>query len=126
MSDPASKDEGHGSRAAGFLFLMVTSVGWGVNWLLGIFGISLAGPAAGFLEAAIYFIVAAVVLMISARILSGFVVSGFVGALIAALAIAVVNWVIAWLLGLFGITVPTVDRAVPAIQPLAELLAKLV
>ena len=32
MSDPASKDEGHGSRAAGFLFLMVTSVGWGVNW----------------------------------------------------------------------------------------------
>jgi probable blue pigment (indigoidine) exporter len=32
MSNPSGKGEGHSSRAAGFLFLMVTSVGWGVNW----------------------------------------------------------------------------------------------
>lgn len=32
MTGPDHKPDGQGSRAAGFAFLMVTSIGWGVNW----------------------------------------------------------------------------------------------
>jgi putative membrane protein len=51
-------------------------------------------------------IVAAIVLMISDRFLSGMQVNGFIGAIIAAIAIGVVAFIIAWLLGLLGITLP--------------------
>jgi len=45
-------------------------------------------------------IIAAVVLLISDRLLKGLRVAGFVGALVAAIAIGVVYWVLAWLVGL--------------------------
>jgi putative membrane protein len=48
-------------------------------------------------------IIAAVVLLISDRILSGLEVDGFVGAIIAAIAIAVVHWLVAFLLGILGL-----------------------
>jgi len=46
---------------------------------------------------------AAVVLLISDRILSGLEVDGFVGAIVAAIAIGVVHWLIAFVLGLLGL-----------------------
>jgi putative membrane protein len=49
--------------------------------------------------------VAAVVLLISDKFLPGMEVRGFTGAIIAAVGIAVVGWVVTWLLSLLGITV---------------------
>jgi putative membrane protein len=43
-------------------------------------------------------IVAAIILSISDRFLSGMSVSGFGGAIIAAIAIGVVTWIVDWLL----------------------------
>ncbi|TAH50697.1 MAG: phage holin family protein [Chloroflexota bacterium] len=72
-----------------------------VAWLLGLFGITLGG--AGILAAIIAIIVAAVVLMVSDKFVPGMKVAGFSGAIIAAIAIGVVGWILNWLLGLFGI-----------------------
>jgi putative membrane protein len=55
------------------------------------------------LGAIVYLVVAAVVLMISDRFVPGMKVNGFGGAIIAAIAIAVVSWLVVWFLGLFGI-----------------------
>jgi uncharacterized membrane protein YvlD (DUF360 family) len=41
--------------------------------------------------------------MISDRFVPGMKVNGFGGAIIAAIAIGVVSWLVAWFLGLFGI-----------------------
>ena len=72
-----------------------------VLWLLGFLGITIGG---GLLGAIVYLIVAAVILLISDRFLSGLSVSGFGGAIIAAIAIGVVTWLVGWLLGLLGIS----------------------
>ena len=82
--------------------VVIAIVGAVINWLLGALGINLGG---GFLGTIVYFIVAAVVLMLSDRFVSGMTVNGFGGAIIAAIAIAVVYWIVTWLLGLVGITV---------------------
>ncbi len=68
-----------------------------VEWLLGVLGITLGG---GFLGAIAALIVAAVVLYFAARIFKGMTVDGFRGAIIGAIGIAVVGWVLNWLLGL--------------------------
>jgi putative membrane protein len=73
-----------------------------VNWLLGALGI---GPGGGFLGLIINLIVAAIVLMISDRFVAGMRVNGFGGALVAAIAIAVVNWLVALLLAQLGLVV---------------------
>lgn len=73
-----------------------------VVWGLGLFGITLTG---GWLAAIVNLIVAALVLMIADKFLSGMEVHGFLGALIAALAIGVVGWAATWVLSLFGIVV---------------------
>jgi putative membrane protein len=49
--------------------------------------------------------VAALVLMVSDRFVTGMTVSGFGGAFIAAIAIAVVNWLVTWLLTQLGLVV---------------------
>lgn len=69
-----------------------------VSWLLGFLGITIGG---GFLWSLVSLVVAAVVLMVSDRFVSGMKVSGFVGALIAAVAIGAVGWLASWLVGLF-------------------------
>ena len=67
-----------------------------VNWLLvEVFEISVG---ASWLGAILNLVVAAVVLMIADRFVPGMKVGGFVGALIAAIAIAVVAWLIGLLL----------------------------
>ena len=70
--------------------------------MLGLLGITLGGT--GLLAAIIALIVAAVVLMISDRFVPGMEVKGFTGAIVAAIGIAVVGWLVSWVLGLLGIT----------------------
>lgn len=82
--------------------LVISVVAGVVGWLLSIFGISLAG---GFWAALINLVVAAVVLMISDKFLPGMKVNGFGGAIIAAIAIGVVGWLVTWALSLFGIVI---------------------
>jgi putative membrane protein len=82
--------------------LVIAIVGGLVVWLLGFFGITLTG---GFFAAIVNLVVAALVLMISDKFLSGMEVHGFLGAIIAALAIGVVGWAVTWALSLFGIVI---------------------
>ena len=82
--------------------VVIALVGAVVNWLLGVLGVNIAG---GWLGTIVYLIVAAIVLMISDRFVSGMTVNGFGGAIIAAIAIAVVYWIVTWVLGLIGIQV---------------------
>ena len=70
-----------------------------VVWGLGLFGITLTG---GWLAAIVNLIVAALVLMIADKFLSGMEVHGFLGAIIAALAIGVVGWAVTWARGSGG------------------------
>ena len=70
-----------------------------IVWLLSLLNISLGGP--GFWAGLVSLIVSAVVLLISDRFVSGMKVNGFVGAIIAAIAIGVVNWLAGWVLSLF-------------------------
>ena len=82
--------------------LVIAIVGGLVVWALGIFGITLSG---GLLAALVNLIIAAVVLMIADKFLPGMEVHGFMGAIIAALAIGVVGWAVTWALSLFGIVI---------------------
>jgi len=77
--------------------IIIAVVGGIITWLLDLLGISIDG---GWLGALIHLIIAAVVLLISDRLLKGLRVAGFMGALVAAIAIGVVYWVLAWLVGL--------------------------
>lgn len=82
---------------AAIVIAIVTAV---VAWLLGLLGI---GGGAGWIAAIVGLIVAAVVLLLSDRFVPGMTVKGFTGAIIAAIAIAVVGWLLNWVLGLLGI-----------------------
>ena len=55
----------------------------------------------GLIGALIVLIVSAVVLMVSDKFLSGMKVNGFSGAIIAAIAIGVIQWLLSWVVGLF-------------------------
>ena len=79
---------------------VIAIVGGLIYWLLGVLGITIGG---GWLGAIINLVIAAVVLLTAGRMLKGLKVNGFVGALVAAIAIGVVTWVINWFLGLIGI-----------------------
>ena len=81
--------------------IVIAIVGGVIIWLLGVLGISIGG---GLLGAIIYLIVAAVVLLVSDRFLPGLAVEGFSGAIIAAIGIGVVTWLVVWLLELLGIS----------------------
>ena len=81
---------------AAIVIALVTAV---VAWLLGLLGISMGG---GWVAAIVGLIIAAVVLLLSDRFLSGMSVNGFAGAIIAAIAIAVVGWLLNWVLGRLG------------------------
>ena len=91
-----------GFGAAIIAALVIAIVGTIVLWLLSALGVTFGG---GLLGTIIYIIVAAVILMISDRFVPGMKVNGFTGALIAAIAIAVVSWIVTWLLGVLGIQV---------------------
>ena len=78
--------------------LAIALVSGVVNWLLGILGITIGG---GFLWGIVSLVVAAVVLLLADKFVSGMKVNGFVGAIVAALGIGVVGWLANWLVGLF-------------------------
>lgn len=80
--------------------IVIAIVAWIIAWLLGLLGITVGG---GILGAIITLIIAAVVLLLSDKMLSGLEVKGFTGAIIAAIAMAIVTWIITWLLGLLGL-----------------------
>ncbi len=82
--------------------IVIALVAGVIVWGLGFFGITLTG---GWLAAIVNLIVAALVLLIADKFLSGMEVHGFMGAIIAALAIGVVGWAVTWALSLFGIVV---------------------
>jgi putative membrane protein len=90
--------EVNGFGSAFIAAIVIALVGGIVNWLLGVLGISLGG---GWFGGLIHLIIAAIVLMVSDRLLRGFRVAGFTGALLAAVAIGAVYWLLGWVIGLF-------------------------
>lgn len=82
--------------------IVIAVVGAVVFWLLGLLGITIGG---GLLGAIVAIVVAAVILLLSDKFLPGMTVNGFAGAVVAAIAIGVVGWIVIYLLGLIGITV---------------------
>lgn len=75
---------------------VIAIVSWIVNYILGAVGIRIPG---GLLGAIVSIIVAAVILMISDRFLKGMKVNGFTGAIVAAIAIGVIYWLLSLVLG---------------------------
>ena len=78
--------------------IVIAVVSWLVIWLLSLLGITLG---VGLLAAIVHLVIAALVLMFAGNFVKGLEVKGFTGALVAAIALAVVGWIITWLLGLF-------------------------
>ncbi len=76
---------------------VIAIVGAVVVWLLNL-GFQVQGA---WLIAIVNLIVAAVVLLIADRFVPGMKVAGFGGAIIAAIAIGVVAWLVNWVLSLF-------------------------
>ncbi len=66
--------------------------------LLGVFGLTIGG---GFLGAIVTLVVAAVILILAAKIIPGFEKAGFGGAVISVITIAVVFWLVGWVVSLF-------------------------
>lgn len=75
---------------------VIAIVGGVVSWLLGFLNLGI-GILLGVI---VYVIVAAIVLLISDKFVKGMKVDGFAGAIMAAVAIATLNWLITWTLGL--------------------------
>ena len=71
--------------------IVIAIVGFIINWILSLLGIEIGG---GIIGGIVHLIIAAVVLLISDRFLKGLKVAGFVGALVAAIAIGVVYWLL--------------------------------
>ena len=67
-----------------------------ILWVLGLIELSLGG----FIGAVIHLIIAALVLMFAGNVVKGLAVKGFVPALIAAVAVGVVSWLIDGIIGL--------------------------
>lgn len=76
--------------------LVISIAGWLILWLLGSLGLLMGG----FLGAIVHLIIAALVLMFAGNVIKGLRVKGFVPALIAAVAIGVVSWLIDGMMGL--------------------------
>ena len=74
--------------------IVIAIVSWLVIWLLSFF--PSFGTTGGWFGALINLIVAAVVILISGRFVPGLRVKGFVGAIVAAISIGVVTWLLKW------------------------------
>lgn len=70
-----------------------------ITWLLTALGLNVEG---GIVGGIIHLLIAALVILLSSRIVPGIMVQGPVGAVIAALAIGAVGWLINAVLGLFS------------------------
>ena len=79
--------------------LVIAVISGLLTWLLGLVGITIGG---GLLGAIVHLVIAAIVLMLAGNFVSGLRVKGFLGALIAAIAIGAVGWLLAWLVSLIA------------------------
>lgn len=70
-----------------------------IAWLIGLVLPDTWTQGGGLIPALLSLVVSAVVLLIADRFLPGMKVNGFVGALVAAIAIAVLSFIVAWLFG---------------------------
>lgn len=86
-----------GFRSAFIAAIVIAIVGFIVTWLLDLIGIDIGG---GLIGGIIHLIISAAVLLISDRFLKGLQVAGIVGALVAAVAIGVVFWLLGWVVSL--------------------------
>ncbi len=80
--------------------LVVAVVSALIAWLWGLMGYSPGGGLAG---AIIHLLVTATVLLFADRVVPGLKVKGFTGALIAAVAIGVVGWLVGLVPGAIGL-----------------------
>jgi len=92
---------GLGLKVSGFVPALIAAVVIAVGsalilWVLSLIGVSFGG----FIGAVINLVIAALVLMFAGNKIKGLRVKGFVPALIAAIAIAVVSWLIDGVIGL--------------------------
>ena len=78
--------------------LVIAVVSWVVYWLLGLVGLSFG---VGWLAAVVHLVISAIVLMVAGNFVKGLEVKGFTGALVGAIALAVVAFLIDWVLSLF-------------------------
>jgi putative membrane protein len=85
--------------AAFIASIVISFIGGIVSWLLTLIGFPFDNLK--LIGALLVVVIAAVVLMISDRLLSGLKVNGFSGALIAAVAYGVGVFLINWVIGLF-------------------------
>ncbi len=79
--------------------IVIAIVGGIITWLLSLVGIEIGS---GWIGGIIHLVISAVVLMISDRFLPGLKVAGFVGALVAAIAIGVVYWLLGLVVSLIA------------------------
>jgi putative membrane protein len=77
--------------------IVIAVVSWLIFWLLGLVGLSLG---VGLLSAIIHLVIAAIVLMVAGNMISGLRVKGFTGALVGAIALAIVAFLVEWVVGL--------------------------
>lgn len=70
-----------------------------ITWLLTALGLNIDG---GIVGGIIHLLIAALVILLSSRIVPGIMVQGPVGAVVAALAIGAVGWLVNAVLGLFS------------------------
>ena len=76
----------------------IAVIAWLISFLFGW----LIPDWTGWMGAIVNLLVAAVVILLSGRFVPGMKVNGFVGAIVAAISIGVVTWLINWVLSLFG------------------------
>ena len=87
--------DGFGSAfIAAFVIAIVSGI---ITWLFSIAGLL---DGSGLFGGIIHLIISAIVLMVTSRILPGLKVYGFVGALVASIAIGAVYWLGGLLLGM--------------------------
>ena len=91
-----------GFGAALIAAIVIAIIGTVIRLVLAAIGVPSLGGIIGFVER---LIVSAVVLMLSDKLLPGLTVDGFKGAIIAALAISVISWILGLFLSAMGIGV---------------------
>ena len=82
-----------GFKTAFIAAFVIAIVGGVLVWLLGFVGLD-PGSFGGFWAGVVNLIVAAIVLMLSGAIIPGMTVNGLKGALIGAVSIGVVSWIV--------------------------------
>jgi len=89
-----------GFVAAFVAAIVIAVIAIAIKFVLGAIGVPDVGGIIGFV---VRLIVSAVVLMLADKLLSGLTVNGFKGAIIAALAISVISWIVGLFLGAAGL-----------------------